>query len=127
MGAYILRRILLIIPTLLGIMIVTFTLVQFVPGGPVEQMIANMQGEGDVFGGFAGGAGDSTITDGENQGNDQYGAQGLPRRQFPAWQGESSRHRLGIELQAVPPGDAFQTIQQRIGCRCRPSPFGAFR
>ncbi|NOD65231.1 MULTISPECIES: microcin C ABC transporter permease YejB [unclassified Ruegeria] len=55
MGAYILRRLLLIIPTLLGIMIVNFTLVQFVPGGPVEQIIAQIEGQGDVFAGFAGG------------------------------------------------------------------------
>lgn len=40
MTAYILRRILLMIPTLLGIMAVTFTVIQFVPGGPVERMMA---------------------------------------------------------------------------------------
>jgi microcin C transport system permease protein len=45
MSAYILRRILLMIPTLLGIMVVTFVVVQFAPGGPVEQAIANMSGE----------------------------------------------------------------------------------
>ncbi len=39
MGAYILRRLLLIIPTLLGIMVINFALVQFVPGGPIEQII----------------------------------------------------------------------------------------
>lgn len=43
MGAYILRRLLLIIPTLFGIMAVTFLVIQFVPGGPVEQMIAQME------------------------------------------------------------------------------------
>ncbi|MGY3437470.1 MULTISPECIES: microcin C ABC transporter permease YejB [unclassified Marinovum] len=58
MGAYILRRLLLIIPTLLGIMIINFALVQFVPGGPVEQMLARVQGEGDVFGGISGGGED---------------------------------------------------------------------
>ena len=58
MGAYILRRLLLVIPTLLGIMIINFVLVQFVPGGPVEQIIAQMEGGGDVFEGFAGGAAD---------------------------------------------------------------------
>ena len=36
MGAYILRRLLLIIPTLIGIMLINFTLIQFVPGGPIE-------------------------------------------------------------------------------------------
>ncbi|MBF0190552.1 MAG: microcin C ABC transporter permease YejB [Magnetococcales bacterium] len=53
MGAYILRRLLLMIPTLLGIMAVTFVVIQFVPGGPVEQMIARMEagasgGHGEV-------------------------------------------------------------------------------
>ena len=46
MGAYILKRILLMIPTLLGIMLMTFAVIQFVPGGPVEQVIAKMQGTG---------------------------------------------------------------------------------
>ncbi|MEM9239196.1 MAG: microcin ABC transporter permease, partial [Pseudomonadota bacterium] len=59
MGAYILRRLLLIIPTLFGVMVINFALVQFVPGGPVEQAIANMQGQGDVFAGFSGGAEDA--------------------------------------------------------------------
>ena len=43
--AYILKRLLLVIPTLLGILLVTFTLIQFVPGGPVEQMVQMLQGE----------------------------------------------------------------------------------
>ena len=41
MGAYILRRLLLVIPTLLGIMIINFALIQFVPGGPIEQIIGH--------------------------------------------------------------------------------------
>ena len=55
MAAYILRRLLLVIPTLFGILVINFALVQFVPGGPVEQMIAQLEGGGDVFEGFAGG------------------------------------------------------------------------
>jgi len=39
MAAYILRRLLLMIPTLIGIMIVNFVIVQFAPGGPVEKVI----------------------------------------------------------------------------------------
>ena len=83
MGAYILRRLLLVIPTLLGIMVINFALVQFVPGGPVEQAIARAQGQGDVFGSFAGGSEDagSSTNDFEavGTGNDRYiGARGLP-------------------------------------------------
>ena len=44
MSAYILRRLLLLIPTLFGIMLINFAIVQVVPGGPVEQMIAQMTG-----------------------------------------------------------------------------------
>jgi len=44
MAAYIIRRILLMIPTLFGIMLVTFIVTQFVPGGPVERMMAEIEG-----------------------------------------------------------------------------------
>jgi ABC-type microcin C transport system permease subunit YejB len=55
MVAYIIRRLLLVIPTLLGVMIVNFALIQFVPGGPVEQVLAQLEGEGDVFAAITGG------------------------------------------------------------------------
>src|SRR6266849_5826507 len=45
MSAYIARRILFMIPTLLGIMLVSFLVVQFAPGGPVERMIAKISGQ----------------------------------------------------------------------------------
>ena len=44
MGAYILRRLLLIIPTMFGIMAISFAVVQFAPGGPVERVIAQLTG-----------------------------------------------------------------------------------
>ncbi len=44
MLAYIIRRLLLIIPTLFGIMVLNFAIVQFAPGGPVEQTIARLKG-----------------------------------------------------------------------------------
>jgi len=43
---YTLKRLALMIPTLLGVMVVTFAVTQFVPGGPVEQLIAEMKGKG---------------------------------------------------------------------------------
>ena len=39
MRSYIFKRLLLMIPTLLGVLTLTFAVVQFVPGGPVEQMV----------------------------------------------------------------------------------------
>jgi len=44
MGAYITRRLLLIIPTMIGIMAISFLVVQFAPGGPIERIIAQLQG-----------------------------------------------------------------------------------
>ncbi len=46
MLAYIIRRLLLIVPTLLGIMVVNFFVIQAAPGGPVEQLISQITGEG---------------------------------------------------------------------------------
>lgn len=77
MGAYILRRLLLVIPTLIGIMLVNFALTQFVPGGPIEQIIANLEGQGDVFEGFSGSGNDSQLE--SLSANSKYeGARGLP-------------------------------------------------
>lgn len=42
MWAYILKRILLMVPTLLGVLLVTFAIIQFVPGGPVEQAMSQL-------------------------------------------------------------------------------------
>jgi microcin C transport system permease protein len=44
MLAYIFKRLLLMIPTLFGVLLMTFAVIQFVPGGPVEQMVAQLQG-----------------------------------------------------------------------------------
>jgi microcin C transport system permease protein len=66
MAAYIIRRLLLVIPTLFGIMLISFAVVQFAPGGPVERIIAQLSGS-------ATGA-DSRVPGG-GQGGD-FGAQG---------------------------------------------------
>src|SRR3974390_52528 len=44
MAAYILRRLALMIPTLLGIMLISFIIIQFAPGGPIERIIAQLNG-----------------------------------------------------------------------------------
>jgi len=41
---YVFKRLLLMIPTLFGVLLVTFAVIQFVPGGPVEQMVSQLQG-----------------------------------------------------------------------------------
>jgi microcin C transport system permease protein len=59
LAAYILRRLLLIIPTMLGIMLVTFVIVQFAPGGPVERLIAQLTGtDPGATANFSGGGSD---------------------------------------------------------------------
>ena len=46
MTAYIIRRLLLIVPTLFAIMLINFVIIQTAPGGPVEQIIAQLTGQG---------------------------------------------------------------------------------
>ena len=76
MLAYVLRRLLLMIPTLAGIMIVNFALVQFLPGGPVEQVVAQLRDAAGATDRIAGGGSESGAGSG---GFPQYqGARGLP-------------------------------------------------
>ncbi|MDR6816163.1 microcin C transport system permease protein [Neorhizobium sp. 2083] len=75
MGAYILRRLLLMIPTIVGIMAISFLVVQFAPGGPVEQVIAQIQGQ-DTGDRLSGGGGD-TLQRGGGEESRYRGAQGL--------------------------------------------------
>jgi len=60
MGGYLLRRLLLIIPTLLGIMVLNFLIIQLAPGGPIEQIIAKVQGTAvDATSRFTGATGET--------------------------------------------------------------------
>ena len=82
MAAYIARRLLLMIPTLFGIMLISFVLVQFAPGGPVERILAQLQGQdssnrvsgggGDMVGG-----GNAPAGGGGGEASSYRGAQGL--------------------------------------------------
>lgn len=79
MSGYILRRLLLIIPTLFGILLINFLIIQAAPGGPVEQAIAKLQGL-DTLGAAASDnrAGDMTSTRQQEGNAGRYrGAQGL--------------------------------------------------
>ena len=81
----------MIVPTLFGILLVNFILVQFMPGGPIEQVIAELESQTSATDRISGGGGDAGAT------SEYRGAQGLPpefiaelERQFgfdkPAWQ-----------------------------------------
>jgi len=81
MLAYIVRRLLFIIPTLFAIMVINFLIIQFVPGGPVERIIAQVQGNDIGATARVSGSG-SDISSASNAGSDgdglYRGAQGLP-------------------------------------------------
>src|SRR5690242_10143831 len=85
MLAYIVRRLLLIIPTLFGIMVLNFVIIQATPGGPVEQMIAKIKGTGIAATDRVSGGGSelksapSQSPNGQSQSGSNYyrGAQGL--------------------------------------------------
>ncbi|MDP4032094.1 MAG: ABC transporter permease subunit [Pseudorhodobacter sp.] len=120
MGAYIFRRLLLIIPTLIGIMMINFTLTQFVPGGPVEQVLARLEGGGDAFQAI-GGSGDAGAQDVGM--DDRYiGSRGLPpefiddlERQFgfarivcdPGFTGKPATSAPECHKQAIPMLERF--------------------
>ncbi len=74
MGAYILRRLLLVIPTLFGVMVINFALTQFVPGGPIEQIKARFEGEGDSIQNLSGSEGGGV----QEEDGGYVGARGLP-------------------------------------------------
>ena len=84
MAPYIARRLLLIIPTLLGIILINFFLIQFVPGGPIEQVLSQIQGKDNVFENIAGGVDSNNLqeqikNDTGNSFSEKYiGARGLP-------------------------------------------------
>jgi microcin C transport system permease protein len=97
MGAYVIRRLLFMIPTLFVIMLLNFTIIQFAPGGPVEQTIAEIRGmsaaggatsrvSGSAGGAEAGATGGSTRDQqvqraGQSSSGTKYrGAQGLSQR-----------------------------------------------
>jgi microcin C transport system permease protein len=76
MLAYIARRLLLMIPTIFGVMLVSFVIVQFAPGGPVERVIAQLQGNNtDPASRIGGGTGD--IGSGGGDSSAYRGSQGL--------------------------------------------------
>lgn len=81
MLAYISRRVLLMIPTLLGILLISFAIVQFAPGGPVERIMAQLQGmDAGATSRFSGGAGDIGSAQMQAADTGYRGAQGLDQK-----------------------------------------------
>ena len=81
MLAYLVRRLLLVIPTLFGIMVVNFVIIQAAPGGPVEQMIARIKGTAVDATARIGGTGGDTAAPQPGE------------RSVPGASGEASKYR----------------------------------
>lgn len=108
MLAYILRRLILVIPTLFGIMVINFALTQFVPGGPFDQIEARLEGEGDSIKAVSGG--DSAETSEDKSG--YVGARGLPP-EFRA----KLEVEFGFARFICPEGYEGTLVQQAKDCR----------
>jgi microcin C transport system permease protein len=80
MAAYLLKRLLLIIPTMLGIMLISFAIIQFAPGGPVERVIAQLTGTDTGATSRIGGGGSDGLTSGGRSMSGQSGADAASSR-----------------------------------------------
>ncbi len=101
MALYILKRLLLLLPTLLGVLLVTFVVTQFVPGGPVEQYIAEARaaGGGVVEGGGAGYRGRQGVDPKRiEQIKALYGFDKPPTERFFMMLGQYARFDLGTSF-----------------------------
>ncbi|MGO1080426.1 microcin C ABC transporter permease YejB [Inquilinus sp. CA228] len=96
MLAYIIRRLLLIIPTLFGIMVINFVIVQFAPGGPVEQMLAQLQGTATDATARISGSGDDF---GRSMDNSQLGGGNAATSKYRGAQGLDPKFIAEIEKQ----------------------------
>lgn len=79
MAAYIFRRLLLVIPTLWAIITINFFIIQIAPGGPVEQAIAQLEGQtSGVMERFSGGGQEVDLSSADNSNGGGYkGSRGL--------------------------------------------------
>ncbi len=114
MAAYILKRLLLMLPTLLGVLLITFIVTQFVPGGPVEQYLAEARRG-------AGGAEGSTFSYRGDQGVDPrrieqikalYGFDKPPHERFFQMLGQYARFDLGRSF--FQNKDVWQLIREKL-------------
>ncbi len=85
MGSYILKRLLLMIPTLLGALFITFAITQFVPGGPIEQLIAKLENPADQNNKLNGGS-ETTQVVTNNKNSTYQGARGIDPETIKKWE-----------------------------------------
>jgi microcin C transport system permease protein len=100
MTGYLLRRLILVLPTLLGIIAINFAVIQFAPGGPVEQMIMEMKGKGDPTARLTGGG---MAEAGQSSSDSAYrGARGLDPKLV-----DEIKHMFGFDK---PPLERFRLM-----------------
>ena len=85
MGSYILKRLLLMIPTLLGALLITFAITQFVPGGPIDQLIAKLEKPGQTDNKLGGGS-ETMQTTTANKAQTYQGARGIDPEIIKKWE-----------------------------------------
>jgi ABC-type microcin C transport system permease subunit YejB len=118
MFAYILKRILLMLPTLLGVLMLTFAVVQFVPGGPVEQYLAEAKAGAGRAGAEGGGLGYRGAQGVDPKRLEQikalYGFDKPPHERFLQMLGQFARFDLGRSF--FQNKDVWQLVKEK--CRC---------
>ncbi|MCK5507321.1 MAG: ABC transporter permease, partial [Desulfobacterales bacterium] len=110
---YFIRRFLLVIPTFLGITILCFGLIQFVPGGPVEQIIMKMKGIGDGESGRGAGAHTSISMQQRKAIEAHFGFDQPFYKRYWKW---LVTDRLGMKMESYqfPNKTAWQLIKERF-------------
>ena len=113
---YVIRRLLLMIPTFLGITLVTFTLIQFVPGGPIDQLrmaLAGGGGGGEVAGGGGGARVQLDIPEEQlAQLNEYYGFDEPLPVAYASWLWDTVRFDLGDSFRYNEP--VIRVIMDRL-------------
>jgi microcin C transport system permease protein len=111
--SYFIRRLLLVVPTFLGITLLCFTLIQMVPGGPVEQMITRMKGIGTGESKLTSGAAASISPDQRRAIERHFGFDRPIHERYWKW---LAHDRLGMRMESYkyPNKTAWQLISERF-------------
>jgi microcin C transport system permease protein len=99
MAAYLLKRILLIIPTLFGIMLISFAIIQFAPGGPVDRIIAQLTGRDSSIVSRIGGGGNDALSSNNSQAQLGQGAADAVTSKYRGAQGLDPEFIKSLEKQ----------------------------
>jgi microcin C transport system permease protein len=99
MAAYLLKRLLLIIPTLFGIMLISFAIIQFAPGGPVDRIIAQLTGRDSSIVSRIGGGGNDALSSNNSQAQLGQGAADAVTSKYRGAQGLDPEFIKSLEKQ----------------------------